>query len=77
MNIASIAPTTTVNEELVGQLERLLERARTGELVSLAICGELTGREVFSLVGGEIDVFRMLGAVEVTKARVLALAELD
>jgi hypothetical protein len=77
MNIASIAPTTTVNEELVGQLEELLGRARKGELVAAVVCGELTGRETFSAMSGDFDVFRMLGALEFAKARVLAQVEPD
>lgn len=66
-----------VNDELVAYLEGLLERARKGEVVSAVFCGELTGREVFTALSGDFDVFRMLGALEFVKSRVLAQVEPD
>lgn len=76
MTIASIAP-PKVNQELITALEHLLERARSGELLAVAICGELTGRQVSTLVSGECDVFRMLGGLEVVKRKVLARVEVS
>lgn len=71
--LASVArlAETAVNDDVVAILKDLLERAVSGEVVGLIACGELTGREIFSVhAGGE--VFRMLGALEFAKHRVVA-----
>ena len=69
----SIAPAEPeVNEELVRFLEHLLVEAMAGRVLSLACAGEKTGREVFSMFSGDFDVFRMLGALELLKSRIVA-----
>lgn len=63
------------NAELVAFLERLLDDAKAGRLLSIACAGEMTGREVFSTFSGDFDVFRMLGALELLKSRIMARVE--
>lgn len=64
-----------VNVELVSFLQRLLDDAKEGRVLSIACAGEMTGREVFSSFSGDFDVFRMLGALELLKARIMARVE--
>lgn len=60
-----------VNRGLVEVLERLLADAKSGEVLSAVICGELTGRETFSMMSGAYDPFRMIGSLELAKVRII------
>lgn len=61
-----------VDQELIDALESLLAQARSGELRSLVASAQFTGREVLTLVAGDVEPFVTLGALEFAKARVLA-----
>ncbi len=65
------------NPALVRFLEALLARAKSGELLGVAVVGTLTGREFttgYSVIAGTDDRVRLLGAFEFLKARLVAEA---
>lgn len=64
-----------VDPELIATLEGLVERARKGEVLSIALCGEMTGREIFTALAGNIDVPRTIGTLEILKLRLALAAE--
>lgn len=63
-----------VSPEVVAMLRDMLAKAESGELVSIAIAGEMTGKRTVTAVGSaeEFDLVRMLGSLEILKLRVLA-----
>jgi hypothetical protein len=68
--LAEIKP--AADARVVAYLRKLLERAEAGELLAIAVAGELTGREVITGVAGEHDLFRILGALDMIHTRILA-----
>jgi hypothetical protein len=54
------------DEVVVAALERLLARAREGEIVSFAVALELTGRRMATAFvrGSGCEVYRLAGAVQ-------------
>lgn len=76
-SIGLTAAEPEVDEALVEMLESLTARARTGEILSVVVCGDLTGREAFTAISGEVDVLRSIGALEMLKMRLLAAVDDD
>jgi hypothetical protein len=68
--LAEVKP--AADDRVVAYLRTLLERAEAGELLAVAIAGELTGREVITGVAGEHDMFRILGALDMMKSRIIS-----
>lgn len=64
-----------VDDRVVQLLRSLLARAEAGELRGFALAGEMTGREVVTSTAGDFDVFRVLGALDILKARMIAGVE--
>jgi hypothetical protein len=56
---------------LIATLEDLLAQANRGELVAIAIATEHTGRSIGTAFCGDIDLYRMLGAIESLKRRMM------
>ncbi len=52
-------------------LEDLLAQARRGEIQALAIASEVSDRSVGTAFTGDVDIWRMIGAMELLKARLL------
>jgi hypothetical protein len=65
----SIVP-RSADGDLIRTLRDLLSRAEAGEIVAMVVCGEATGRATFSCFAGDLDVARMIGALEVAKLRI-------
>lgn len=66
--IASVEPVP----EVVETLERLLERARSGELREVAIASREIGRSIATAHIGETDdLWRLLGALRLLEHRII------
>lgn len=57
--------------DVVRLLRRALADAERGDMVSLAFAGELTGGEIVTGFGGQLDIHRMAGTLERLKLRLL------
>lgn len=52
------------NESVVSAIERLLERAKAGEIISFVAVSQLKGGEWFEQSTNSDDLFRQLGMAE-------------
>lgn len=64
-------PTPPVDESLILTLEDLLAQARAGDLVAIVVATEHTGRCIGTAFAGDLDLYRMLGAIESLKLRII------
>ncbi len=64
-----------VNERLVEEIERLLEAARSGEIVGMAGSYLHKDRAASYSFAGLVGSYGLIGGLECAKARLMALAE--
>ncbi|HET6582107.1 MAG TPA: hypothetical protein VFG69_01645 [Nannocystaceae bacterium] len=64
-------PDVVADPALVELVEHLLEMVRAGEVVALAMAAEHVGRRIGTATSGDMDVYRMLGALESLKLRIV------
>lgn len=61
-----------VDPNVIGLLQKLLADAKRGEVIAIAVAVELREREIaHAYTGKDIDVHRMVGAIEQLKLRML------
>ena len=70
--VTSLRP--QVNEDAVEELERALDRARSGEITDVVICGRLRGGSHHIAYACD-DVYIMTGMLENLKFRLLSAVE--
>jgi hypothetical protein len=72
VRLATRTPREDLQETIVGQLERLLERARRGELESFAAMYETSDFEGMNWIGGStLSRSQTIGRFEILKARLI------
>lgn len=64
-------PTPGPDLQLIATLEDMLAQAKSGELIAIACATEHTGRCIGTAFAGDIDLYRMLGAIESLKRRIM------
>ncbi len=63
-----------VDEELVSILQTLTERAKAGELISVALCGQIAGESVATAYHvGQGDYAHLIAGLEQVKYRLLRI----
>lgn len=58
-------------EDVVDTLRRLLAEAEAGSIQAIAIATEVTDRSIGTVFAGNVDVWRMVGALEYLKLRLM------
>jgi hypothetical protein len=59
------------DELVVDMLRRLLADAEAGNIQAIAIATEVTDRSIGTAFAGAVDVWRMIGAIEDLKRRLM------
>lgn len=59
------------SDEAIGILEQMLERARSGEVVAVAVAGVCMDGAITTVFSKSPNVGTFVGAVEIVKARIL------
>lgn len=60
------------NDDIVGLLEEILEDAKAGKVISIAVSGERKNRDVFTAFNiGDGSIFTLSGAIDQVKLRMM------